>query len=220
MNKALSLLGAAAASLALDAHSEGFAGIAAGTARWSSDFCVPSGPCDRSDTAWSARAGYMFSPYVGIEARYVDLGRVTSTYTAAIPNQEQRFDANGAGVGAALAFPFADRFRLTGAVGVARTRTRYKIPDMTMPATGGESGIVIVNGLSHTETKAKPYYAVGLDYAFAPNFSVGVEAARYRAGVAGTADVDTLMGGITYRFLGISATPPSRASRPCPSNGI
>lgn len=200
MKKAFSLLCAAGALAALDARSEGFAGIAAGGARWPSDVCGSRGSCDRGDTAWSARVGYMFSPYIGIEARYVDLGRAKLTEsTISGADIDARIGAKGAGVGAVAAFPFADRFRITGAAGVARMRTRYERPDVSL-ASGGEGGTAAVVGLSYSETKTRPYYGVGLDYAFAPNLSLGVEATRYRVGLAGTADVDTFMGGITYRF--------------------
>ena len=149
-------LAGAAMSFAVhaDARAEGFIGAAAGSSEWPSAACATSDSCDRHDATWSVRGGYMFGPYVGLEARYVDLGR-------------------------------------------ARMKTTLEIPDVTI---AGDSSNVTVLGARGSDTKTKPYYGVGLDYAFARDWSAGVEATRYRVSFGGTDDVDTLTASLTYRF--------------------
>src|SRR3954469_21389479 len=179
MNKIVPCFCVIVACLSLHARSEGVVGLAAGEGQWPSDAC--SGSCDRRDTVWSARAGWMFSPYIGLEARYVDLGRARSSQTFTDVTINSSIAARGAGVGALLALPIAHGLRLTAAGGVTRMKTSFDRPDADVASNPGE-GILTVAGFHSDVTRTRPYYGVGVDYDVAPNVSAGVEAARYRVG--------------------------------------
>lgn len=191
MKSAIACLAVAAAALSLDARCEGSVGVGAGASQWPS-FCPTTFGCDRHDTAWSARAGWMFSPYIGIEARYIDLGRArTGSKPGAV-----RLGSKGAGLGLALAWPFADRLSLTGVAGVARMKSNLDAPAVTT----ADGGVIVLEGFHASATKTEPYYGLGLEYALTRDFSAGIEASRYRVGFEGSDDVDAVMASITYRF--------------------
>jgi len=190
-----------AAVTAFNAHAEAFLGVAGGASQWPSATCPGAGSCDRRDGVWSVRAGYMFLPYVGIEARYVDLGKakssVTSTTSEGDFSADTTFKATGAGVGVVFAAPLMENFALTGVVGAARMKTSLDTPDVSFPAA---EGTVTQIGFHADQTKTNPYYGVGVDYRFAPNLSVGVEATRYRVTLGGSDDVDAFTASLTYHF--------------------
>jgi hypothetical protein len=198
MKKAILSLALGTAALSCDARAEAFVGAAAGMSDWPSDVCSGAASCDRHDTAWTLRAGYMFMPYVGVEARYVDLGRARNSRDVfGLGMIDARFAARGAGVGLVLAAPLNDALRITGVVGAARMESTSETFDAIL--SEGETGIV-VPGMRTSETKTNPYYGVGVDYALRRDLSVGLEATRYRVRFGGNADIDAITANVTYHF--------------------
>ena len=201
MNRTLACgLAVAALATTLDARADGFVGIGGGASEWPDSSCPVFSECDHRSNAWMMRAGAMIRPWIGIEARYVDLGRASSVsrFIGGTPlDIGTRLESRGAGVGAVFAVPVADDFHLTGTAGVARIRTRGELSTPGFTAVAGSIPDFVTTA---SDTKTKPYYGVGVDYRLSPAFSVGVEATRYRVSFGGTDDIDTLLARLTYRF--------------------
>jgi hypothetical protein len=199
MKRLLVVAAAAATLFTAEAQAEGFIGFSGGQSQWPKEFCFDG--CDRHDTTWAARGGWMFTPWVGIEARYVDLGETRSHQPYAGSAFDWRFNSKGAGVGAVFAVPFGGSgFGFNAVAGVARMKTTVDSNDITVP-TQGEGGSVTLVGVRGSVTSTEPYAGVGFDYRFNPNLSAGLEATRYRTKFFGDRqDVDAYTASITYRF--------------------
>jgi hypothetical protein len=165
---------------AVIAHAEPYIGASGG--RSESDLsCSGFDSCDKRSGAWTVRGGYHFSPYVSLEARYVDLG--TSSFNTASGSTNLKGD--GTGVDAVFSWPFYDRWNLSGMLGVGR---------MTAKATGDIGG-------SGSSSSTKPWFGVALGYDVGFNVIASVEAERYRIPAAGdSANVDLITVGLTYNF--------------------
>lgn len=182
----------AAAILASPAFgAQAFVGASGGRSEWPGGTCIPGGSCTRDDSAWSVRGGYMFTPFLGVEARIFDLGRSdTSLPGGTAPDGlpivpfHAESEADGAGVGAVAAWPLGLGFTFSGAVGIARTE-----------ATVLSTSLQLLSA-----RKWKAYYAVAVDYAFTRQLSVTLEAQRHRLPVEGAGSVDVVGAGLLYRF--------------------
>jgi opacity protein-like surface antigen len=205
MHRMLCVAACGATFLSMNAHAEFFMGAAGGASDWPGAVCSEAASsCDHRGTTWLVRGGYMFLPYLGIEARYVDLGRATSTVTGILNGttpfpMETRYDSKGAGVGAVAALPISEGFAFVAVAGVARLKTSFDEPGTESPAL--DPGFIITTpGVHADDTKTNPYYGLGVDYRVAPNVSVGLEAARYRVQFGGKDNVDTFTAGLTFHF--------------------
>jgi hypothetical protein len=201
------LLAVACGALALStsARAEFFVGGAGGISDWPDAACSQAASsCDHRSGTWLVRSGYIFLPYMGLEARYMDLGRATSSVPGTTINStptstDLRFESKGGAIGAIAALPLSPAFAFIAFAGAARLKTTSDVPDVTVSGASGE-GTVTVPGFHAEETKSKPYFGVGVDYLVARNVSVGVEATRYRVQFGGTDNVDTLTASLTFRF--------------------
>jgi len=191
-------IAAVAALTSLQANAgEGFVGAGGGRADWPDDVCTNASACDRHAAGWYAKGGYMFLPWIGIEGRYVDLGRAKSEFAQPNITFESRYELRGPGVGAIMALPVGPDLSVNAVAGVMRQRLSIEQPDVTIQANG-EGGVITAVGFRGSTTKTRPYYGVGVDMRIATNLSVGLDLTRYR--LDGGADIDTLTGGVTYRF--------------------
>jgi len=198
MRKMLLVAASAAAVFSLEAHAQGFIGVAGGVSNWSDDACgQAASSCDHRGGTWLIRGGYMFLPYIGIEARYVDLGRssFTNTFTAngGPASQTSHFESKGGAIGVVGAWPIAADFALVGVAGASRLKTSFDVPGTVSTS---DVAVITTPGFHADETKTKPYFGIGVDYLVARNLSAGVEATRYR----GTFDIDTLTASLTFHF--------------------
>jgi OmpA-OmpF porin, OOP family len=128
---------------------------------------------ERDDSNWSAHVGYMFTPYFGLEAGYLDLGtlkyQATATetsYFGASP-VAVRLDISSRGPILAIpaVLPLTEAWEIDGRVGAyeGRTNTDY----FSRVGTGTTSG-------SMPETSTSLLLGVGTAYAFALHWSLRV----------------------------------------------
>jgi len=194
----------AAALAPFGARAASFIGANLGQSSYSGGpVCFGSGPCDKTDSAWSVRAGYAL-PFVSVEARYFDLGRARGEQhfsadgaSISIPSQ---FKASGLGAGAQAAVPIMPFLAVTALAGVSRVRARIEVSDVAVSGLGGTASAQLL-GFSGTRTTTQPYYGLGLRFTFAPGFDASLDAQRYRADVGGgKADIDFYGVGLTYRY--------------------
>lgn len=203
MRKVTIVAAAAAAAISFDVGAEAFIAAAGGASDWPGGVCSAAGSCDHRDSTWLVRGGYMFAPYIGIEARYVDLGRARASLpfvaNGTPMSLDTRYESKGGAIGAVAALPVSPAFAFVAVAGAARLKSSIDTPDMTVPGSGGE-GVVTQVGFHAEETKTNPYYGLGVDYRVYPNVSVGVEATRYRVQLGGTDHVDTFTASLTFHF--------------------
>jgi OOP family OmpA-OmpF porin len=176
------------------ARAEAFVSASVGRSDWNLN-CAGQISCKVRDTAGTLRAGYWFSPYFGIEARYFDLGKASSVFQTGFEfpsmtplTAEREFSVRGGGVDAIVSLPFAERFSVSALAGISRATA-------TLKGTDSFSSF-------ETSTRGnKPYYGVGVAYAISPNLSVSLEADRYRVALPlDTVSVDVWGAGLSYRF--------------------
>lgn len=203
MKRQLISIGGALACVMMTApaSAEPFVGASISRSEWPANTCGMGGACDRRGTAWSVRGGYMFLPWLGIEARYFDLGK--SRYDAGgqivgvgdAPSRQVESDAHGAGVGVVIAWPLSERFAVSGVAGIARTTAMRALFTTTVTDQA-----VVVSRQFLSGRQDKTYYALGVEYALTTQLSLSLEAGRFRLPGGGRDHVDTVGAGLTYRF--------------------
>jgi hypothetical protein len=198
----------AALAASTPAQAELFAGASALRSEWPTSSCGP-GSCDRHGSGWAVRAGYMFLPWLGLEARAFDLGESrnpldlsngggVSTGPGDLGLSSHDSSAKGSGLGAALAFPLAEGFYLTGVAGMARTRTQ----GYSFTTISGSTGTV-TSASAFRASDWEPYYGVGVEYFFTRQIAVTLDAQRYQLPgkeLGAPKHLDTLGVGVTFRF--------------------
>ena len=179
------------------AFAEPFAAASGGGTEWKSD-CGGNVSCDTHGTMATFRLGYQLTPYVGVEARYANLGKLSAdfpsgvfivgdTTTQVFGSRELRGRAEGIDV-IVTSPPWAG-FTFGAIGGVAHTTGRART---SIPGFGSDE-------VSASGTKG--YYGIRASYAVWSNIDASLEADRYRVAFpGGTGDVDTLAVGLTYRF--------------------
>ena len=186
------------------AQAEGFVGASVGRADWKED-CSSSAfvSCDVRDTGGTLRAGYRFSPYWGVEGRYIDLGKVSarSISSISIPAgtplsfATTEYQGTGGGLDVFVSWPITERFSISGMAGVARMKSKSRFAIDNFAGTGG------TNAFTASRSDNETYYGLGLSYALTQALAITLEAERYRVPLDfGDAKIDFLAAGLTYRF--------------------
>lgn len=152
--------------------------------------CTDATTCDRSSAAARVLAGYRITPNFAIEASYAYLGRAKATSDLDGSVATVSINGQSLGVGVAGLFPFGEAKAWTGIAraGIASNRARASA------TLDGESA-------SDSETHAEPYFGLGLNYAFTPNFEAGIawDSTKLKyADVSARVNVFSLVG--TFRF--------------------
>jgi len=130
----------------------------------------------KSDTAFSLLGGYKMSQNLGIEAAYVNLGKVSTAAWSA--------DLSAVAVTAVVAIPVYTDFAFYGKLGFARTSFGY--------ATGG---------ISVSRTTAT--FGLGGQFKIDPNLGVRVGWDRYAVGdaiAAPSGNSDLFAVGVVFKF--------------------
>jgi OOP family OmpA-OmpF porin len=133
------------------------------------------GATDSKDDAWKAFGGYQFNRYFGLEAGYIDLGKVT---TPAATLDSKAWQASAVG-----SLPLTEQFALTGKLGVAQAETE----------TSGFG----------TDHNTDPTYGLGLRYNFTRQFGLRGEWERFRVSgnpFVGKSDTDVYSINAVFRF--------------------
>jgi hypothetical protein len=177
---------------------QGFVAAGAGQSRFSE--CVAAGPCDRSDRAYSVRAGYDWNPHFGVETRYAALGE-SSAHLGTFSNDAGSGAITGfletrlIGVGFLASARLAPGATVGAFAGAARAESRAGIRS----GPGIETFDVLYDGQWHGKTV--PYFGARATWELPANFAVGVEAVRYQVDFRGFRnDVDVLSLELLYRF--------------------
>jgi OOP family OmpA-OmpF porin len=170
------------------AMAQGYIGASIGQSDLNVD-CAGTITCDTKDTGFKIFGGYMFTPNLGIEGAYFDLGK--STQSGVVPpfgTVTAEFKASGFAVyGVALA-PI-DQFSVFAKLGIASTKVKL---------SGTVSGL---GSASDSETNTNVAWGLGAGYNFTKNLGVRLEWERFRAEFQGEKeDVDLLSVGLNYRF--------------------
>ena len=131
---------------------------------------------DGSDTGLKVYGGYAFTPNLGLELGYADLGEFNGPLGS--------LKANGAYLDAVGTVPLGMNFSALGRVGLFNGRL--------------ESNVA---GLSDRDRSTKWKVGLGLQYDFSRNLGVRGEWERYRFDALSTsADTDLYSIGLNYRF--------------------
>ncbi len=177
------LLAALLASSVSVAQAQGYVGASAGQTELKED-CTGGVICDYKDTGFKVFGGWMFMPYFGVEAAYVDLGKATES----VPGISAQIESSGFGLWAKAALPI-ENFALFAKAGFAYLDTKV---------SGSVSGI---GSASVSESNGNPAWGVGAAFNFTKNFGVLVEYERFRVEFQGDkSDVDMMSAGLVYRF--------------------
>ena len=173
---------AASALAALSAHAEGlYVGGNVGGSHYRGDD-VGGLPTDRSETGYKLFGGYSFSPYVGLETGFADLGRFSS--------DAGRLRARGVFLDAVGTIPLGNNFSALGRLGVFTGRLQQDLN------ANGPTG-----ALSERGTGTSYKLGAGLQYDISKAVAVRGEWERYRFNALDTkphADLYSI--GVNYRF--------------------
>ncbi|MBG9389291.1 OmpA family protein [Caenimonas aquaedulcis] len=163
---------------------------------------------DRSN-GYKLFGGYQFSPYIGVEAGLVDLGRfgyTAQTTPAGSLNGDIR--VRGMNLDLVGTLPLFGRLSALGRVGVASLRSSDGF------SATGAARVPYANA-NPSQRSANLKLGAGLSYAVTDALSVRLEGERYRLkdAVGNTGHADLLSVGLVYRF-GVRPPPPRMAEAP------
>lgn len=167
---------------------------------------------DERSTGYKLFGGYQLTPYVGVEAGFVDLGRFgyhASTVPAGTLSGEMR--VRGFNLDLVGTLPLARGLSVIGRVGATSLRASDNFA-----ATGAVFIPYASANPSQRTTGLKA--GLGLSYAFTPALSMRVEAERYRVkdAVGNRGDVDLVSLGLVYHF-GAGPAPQPQAIETTPA---
>lgn len=147
------------------------------------------------DTAWKLFGGYQFTPYIGAEGGYTNLGKFNINSSVAGPTP-----GTGAGtweaknvwsLAAVGTLPITPQLAAIGKLGLAYSKVNL---DYAAPGTA----------ISQSNTGTSPLYGVGLKYNFTPQTALRGEWERYSnlgdAGTTGKSSVDAWTMSVQYNF--------------------
>jgi OOP family OmpA-OmpF porin len=152
----LAVVAALSCNLALAAEPGAYVSASVGSAEQKLSFDGLN--ITKSDTAFQIAGGYRFTPNVGAEFGYTNLGKAEISaqgMTASSKPQAIHLAVTGA-------WNVSPEFAVTGKLGAAHTRTKGEVRG------GGSSE-------SDTESRTSVTYGVGVSYTFAPNVAAIVE---------------------------------------------
>jgi OOP family OmpA-OmpF porin len=116
---------------------------------------------DKGDGAWRVFGGYQILPWLAVEGAYVDVGKTSWSSVVSPPGTlDVSLRTTAWTLGVAARYEFVPKFYGYGRISAAWTETK---------PTVSSSGFVETDGASSSK-RTVPAYAVGLEYAFAPNW--------------------------------------------------
>jgi OmpA-OmpF porin, OOP family len=194
------LLAAAAVTAALafsaGASAQGYVGGSFGQSDFDLD-CTGLTSCDTKDTGWKVFGGYMFTPYLGVEGAYVDLGKATGSGTLFVGKGSTltvtgSLKASGFGLWGVGALPIGG--------GSVFAKLGFASIENKLEATGSSGG-VFGSGSDKT-TVTDVAFGIGGQYYFTPNFGARIEWERFKGKIPDDEkfDIDFISAGLVYRF--------------------
>lgn len=139
-----------------------YVALSAGPSRSNVD-CSGTSTCDKTSAFAKVLLGYRLIPNLAVEASYAYLGKVKATATDGVDTVAVSIKGQSLGLGIAGLLPFGPDNAWTGIarVGIASNRARV-------------NAIVDNDSASDSESHTEPYFGLGLNYTFSPNFDGGV----------------------------------------------
>lgn len=224
------LLGAFAGAASAQQQSPLYVGISAGQAKYDFDFGgqvrsgirqsdgfnVTSTSADDSDTGYKLTVGYTFLPWLSLEADYVNLGKVKTSYAFASTNgldtftRSGTYKVSGVNIAAVASTNVHETISLYGKIGLLYSKYEYS-----------ESGANVIGFQpspippTHSFTapdlkRSKLSYGVGVDWHLQKNMSLRFGWDRYtdigndfnntESGNGKFENVDLLSAGLIVRF--------------------
>jgi OOP family OmpA-OmpF porin len=148
---------------------------------------------DDVDIGWKVFGGYQLHEYFALEAIYVDLGDVSSTISASVPDPVQfvadastvhPYSVNGAALAGVLTWPVNDNILVFGKFGGFRWNADIRVWCSTCLGTSTADGWDWMGG-------------AGAEYDFANDVGVRLEWEHY---ATDRDDVELFSGSVLYRF--------------------
>lgn len=176
---ALACAAAAASAAAQDGN--GYVAAGAGPSKFGIDYCdrAPAGyRCDESGTAWHVRAGYHLTPWLGLEAAWLDFGTARTpgvlaeppAGTVPIPVDSDR-RAYGPVASLAVSLPLGP-VRLSGRAGWGAMTGKFKGRAAVQDVT---TGAIQYFDAQARATKGRPVFGAGAAYAFGKAWSARLD---------------------------------------------
>jgi OOP family OmpA-OmpF porin len=182
MKRAVVALALSVASLTV--HAQPFVELGFGQSDMDVDFGFPSQ--DTKDTTFNISGGWMFTPMIGIEIGYRDLGEAGGSITGPGGAGSVTFEAEGFQLGAVGRIPLgSSAFSIVPRVGLFKWDVK---------------GRGVVNGVqvsSLDEDGTDLYFGVGADYSINKNLYLGAHWARFDLD---DVDVDVIELRVGWRF--------------------
>jgi len=133
-----------------------------------------------SGSGWKLTAGYMVNKYIGVQASYVDLGELSTRYTASVPPDQvdamlqlgtSLLPGRGRGflTDLVLQYPFSDRFAAYATLGVF-----FVEPESKQTVQTGATGTAF-----RTENDSEFAASIGVSIAVGDRFSIRVGYEQY-----------------------------------------
>jgi OmpA-OmpF porin, OOP family len=187
----LGLVAAAAAAPAVAQQKGLYVGGSLGLAQYNTTCENQPVPCDDTDAGFRIFGGYQFSRWVGIEAAYVDMGKVKAEGVDAVLGPvSSEAEPYGFDVTAVVSWPILDWMSLIGRLGAHRMRAE------------GETTVGGVTSPRPAKTSSGFTYGVGAEFRVA-GLGIRAEFQRYDAvghPVSGEDDIIFYSAGVLWRF--------------------
>lgn len=183
-----SVLALAGVLAAAPASAQGYLGISVGQSDIDEEITaglITSGTVDGKDSAWKLFGGYLFTPNLGLEVAYVDLGEVS--YSGSFfgsPVTGGTVEVNGFNVAALANLPISEQLSLFGKLGLFIWEATAR------DFTGGAP-------FSTKEDGSDISFGIGLGFNLTRNVAVRAEWERFEAAEA---DADLISVGLLWRF--------------------
>ena len=169
------------------AFAQGYVGIAGGPTKHNFS-CSGTSSCDTSDVGYKLFGGYKFTPMFAGELGYTDFGKEK----AKLGSASSDIRTTSLWVGGAAFFDLAPSLTASARLGIASNKAK------AAASFGGSS-------VSSSNTKASPYFGLGIGYEFAPQITItgGLDFTKSEASIGGiseSANVRLLSIGLTFGF--------------------
>ncbi|MEI7430578.1 MAG: outer membrane beta-barrel protein [Betaproteobacteria bacterium] len=165
----------------------------------------------KNDTSWNILGGYMVNKYVGLEAGYLDLGKVSGSISGNLSGNlygkplvvNGAVNASGTAKGWLLGvrgvLPINEQFSLNARAGVYLWNSDLNA-SVSAAGTWGGSAIAANGSASKSYTGSDAYYGIGAKYNVNKQVAIGLGYAKYKLGGDLSTNVDNYDLNVSYSF--------------------
>lgn len=154
---------------------------------------------EKTDIGFELALGYQISPYLAVEAAYIDLGQATYDAEGVVDNGTGPMDAEteitagvkGPALSLVASWPFAGQWALDARAGALFGKSRLGV---TMELDGEEVSE------SETDSKTSMFYGVGVSWSFSERTSLRLGYTHFPDGVADEFNVSRVSAGLKVSF--------------------